>query len=94
MIRHKAAIRTLLLLNGEVLNMGTLADELLDPNLSQCDRKLLAKKVYQDLKRLQRDLMNLEAYSETHSVNNIQSNIDYLLQKVRNLTVFVQVLVA
>lgn len=86
MIRHKAAVRTLLLLNCEVLYVETLVDELLDQSLSQCDRQQLAKKVYQDLKRLERDLKNLENYSE----GRLQSNIDYLLQKVSNLKYWTQ----
>ena len=86
MIRHKAAVRTLLLLNGEVLYVETLVDELLDHSLSQCDRQQLAKKVYQDLKRLERDLKNLENYSE----GRLQSNIDYVLQKVSNLKYWIE----
>jgi nitrogen-specific signal transduction histidine kinase len=85
MIYHKAAVHTLLLVNGEVLYVETLVEKLLDQKLSQCDRKQLAKKVCNDLKRLERDLMNLESYSERHSVDNLQSNIDYLWQKVLNL---------
>ena len=85
MIYHKAAVRDLLLVNGEVLYVETLAEKLLDQSLSEGDRKELAKKVCSDLKQLERSLMNLEAYSERHSVGNLQSNIDYLLQKVCNL---------
>ncbi len=86
MIRHNAAVRTLLLVNGEVLYVETLAEKLLDQKLSQCDRQQLAKKVCNDLKRLERDLMNLEVYSE----GRLQSNIDYLLQKVCNLKYWTQ----
>lgn len=88
MIRHKAAIRTLLLLNGQVLYLETLADGLLDQSLSECDRKYLAKKVIQDLKQLKRSLLNLENYSE----GKLQSNIEYLEHKLSSISLFVQVL--
>lgn len=90
MIRQNAAVRTLFMLNCEVMHMEAAVDELLDQNLSDRDRKFLTWKVQKDLERLERSLMNLEAYSDEHSVNNTQSNIDYLLEKVCTLTVFIQ----
>lgn len=90
MFKHQAAIRTLLLLNGQVLYVETQADGLLDQSLSECDRKYLTRLVNSELKRIARSLLNLENYSE----GKLQSNIEYLRHKVSNLTLLVQVLAA
>lgn len=89
-IYRKAAIRSLLLHNAQVDHTATLADALLDPNLSQSDRHYLVRKLTENLKRHKRDLAHLEEYSE----GRLTSNIAYIEQKVSNLTLFVQVLAA